>query len=111
MLQAFRNPQHLRNLFQERRVNRFSARNIDGNFDIRARAERRQQIEFLEDEADFALAQSRPLAVRKARKIHAVDGHASRIRPRQSSEKIKESRLPAPRRPHDRDKLAFLYVE
>ena len=87
------------------------AGNVNGDLDIRARAQRGQKIEFLEDESDLALAQPGALAVGKGGEIHAVDGDASRVGAGQSAEQIKERRLAAARRAHDRDELPFLHAE
>ena len=111
MLQTLGDAEHPGDLLEERGIGRGQAGNVNGDLDIRARAQRRQKIEFLEDESDFALAQPGALAVGKRREIHAIDGDASRVGAGQSAEQIKKRGLAAARRAHDRDELPFLHAE
>ena len=111
MLQALGDAQHLGDFLQERGIGLAQAGDVNRDLDVRARAERRQKIEFLEHESDLALAQPRALAVGKRGEIHAVDGNASRIGAGQSAKQIKERGLAAARRADDGDELALLHAE
>ena len=74
--------------------------------DIRTRTERRQQVEFLKYESDFALAHARALRVGERCNVIAIENHFAGIGLRQSSEQIKQSRLAAARRPDHADELS-----
>src|ERR1035438_317248 len=110
MIETLRNPEHVSNFFQENGI-RLSARDVNCDFNIRARAERRQQIESLKDKPDFAFAETRPLAVRESSEIDAVDRNAARVGVSQPAEHVKKGGLAAPRGTDDGDKLALLHAE
>src|SRR5438552_3788576 len=88
-----------------------ASRDIDGNLNIRARAQRRQQVEFLEDESDLALAHFGAFRIRELREIVAIDEDVADVRTSQTAKDIKQCGLPAARRPDNRDELAFLSAE
>src|SRR5208283_950362 len=111
MLQTLRDTKHLGDLLQEHGIGGAQPGNVSSDFDIRARAESRQKIEFLEDESDLAFAQPGALAIGKRGKIHAIDGDASRVGVGQSPEQIKERGLAAARGANDGDELPFLHAE
>ena len=111
MLQTFGDAKHVGDLLKERRIGLAQTGDVNGDLDVRTRAERGQKIEFLKDKSDFALAQPGALAVGKGGEIHAVDGNASRIRAGQSAKQIKERGLAAARRAHDGDELTLLHTE
>ena len=79
--------------------------------DVRARVERGQQVEFLEDESDLALAHAGALGVGERGQIVAVEHDAAAIGLGQSAEKIEESGFSAARRSDDADELALLHAE
>src|ERR1700716_2811111 len=101
MLQTLGDAKHVGDLLQERGIGLAQTGDVNRDLDVRARAERRQKIEFLKHESDLALAQPGALAVGESGEIHAVDSNASRIRAVQSAKQIKERGLAAARRPHD----------
>src|ERR1700722_19635533 len=103
MVEAFRDAEHLRNLIQKRSIRLVQSRDINRNLDIRSRAQRRQQIKFLEHESNFAFTQTRAFAIRERSEIDSVNGHATRIGARQSSQHVKKGGLPASRRTDNRD--------
>ncbi len=55
------------------------AGNLARNFNVALGGKRRQQVEFLEDEANLLLAHLRALRIRQLGKIRAVDRHAAEV--------------------------------
>ena len=82
-----------------------------GHQDVRAGVERGQQVEFLEDEADLALAHAGAFRVGERGQVVAVEHHAAAIGTREPAQKIEESRLAAAGRADDADELALLHAE
>src|SRR6185369_10586422 len=74
-------------------------------------SEGREKIESLKNKSDLLATNRRSLCVRCRRDIVAIDDDAARRRRQQASEQVKHGRLPATRRSHDRDKLAFFHVQ
>src|SRR5262249_26215540 len=68
---------------------------VVGDFNVAKCIQRWEQIESLEDEADFALAHAGTLSIGKLCKIRAVNEHAAAGRPSESAKNIKKRRLPA----------------
>ena len=66
-------PEHFGDLLQKYGIGRALTGDVSRDLDVRPRAESRQEIEFLEDESDFAFAQARALSIGKCREINAVD--------------------------------------
>src|SRR5260370_3054419 len=93
MLQTLGDAKHVGDPLQERGIRLAQTGDVNGDLDVRARAERRQKIEFLEHESDLALAQPGAFAVGKGGEIHAVDSNASRIGAAKSAKQIKDRGL------------------
>jgi hypothetical protein len=62
------------------------ASNVVGNFDVGARIEGGQQVEFLEDESNFALPHARAFGIGKLRKIVSINDDVARVSLRQASQ-------------------------
>src|ERR1051325_4643683 len=88
---------------------------VPGNFlcneDVRARIERGEQVEFLEDEADFALPHARSLSIGKLGQIVSVKYDATPIGSRQAAQQIEKRGFPAAGGTDHAYKFAFLYCE
>ena len=89
---------------------------VAGNFAarssiLRTRVERRQQVEFLEDESDLALAHAGALGVGERGQVVAIEHDAAAVGARQSAQKIEQRGLAAARRADHADELALLHAE
>src|SRR5205823_4693897 len=85
--------------------------NIASDINVGPCVECGQQIEFLENESDFALPHPGSVSVRERGKIRTINNDVSRVSPRQTAKKIEQSRFAAPGRAHDAHKLALLHAE
>src|SRR3974390_234427 len=79
--------------------------------DVALRRERGQQVELLEDEADFLLAHARALGVGERGEVDAVDGDATGVGVSESTQDIEKGGLAATGRADDADELALLDLE
>ena len=88
---------------------------VAGNFlrdeNVRARVERGQQIEFLEDESDLALAHAGALGVGERGQIVAIEHDAAAIGAGEAAQQIKKCGFAAARGADDADELALLHAE
>src|SRR5579872_363756 len=85
--------------------------NIHCDFDIRTCVERRQKIEFLKYESNFALAHAGTFSVRKLCEVISIDDYTPGIGSGQPAQKIKKRGLAAARRANDAHKLALLHAK
>ena len=85
--------------------------NVEGNLDIVAGGEGWQQVELLEDEADFTPPQMCPLGVRGVGEVSAVDQHPAGIGLGKSAENIEEGGLAAARRAYNAEKLSLFHLK
>ncbi len=92
-------------------ANAVGAGNIKRDINIRLRAQRRQQIEFLEDESDLALAQPGALGVGELREVVAVDDDVPGIGASQSTQQVEKGGFAAARGAYDTDKFSLLHVK
>jgi len=77
--------------------------------DIAHGIESGEQIEFLKDKSDFALAQGGAPGIGELREINAVDQHAPAGWPGETTEDVEERGLAAARRANDADKLTAVH--
>ena len=75
------------------------------------RAQGGQQVEFLEDESNFALAQPGAFGVGELGEIVAIDDHVPGIGPSQSTQQVEKGGFAAARGADDADKLSLLHAE
>ena len=87
------------------------ARDFLGDLDVGAGVERGQQVEFLEYEADLALAHAGAFRVGERGQVVPVEHDAAAVGPRESAQQIKKCRFPAARRAHHADEFALLHAE
>src|SRR5271166_1893767 len=92
------------------RVIRF-ARDIARDLDVAFRGKRRQEVEFLKNEADFAAAKTGARAIGELGEVDAVDHHPSRVGVRQATKNVEERRFAAARRADDGNELASLHLQ
>src|SRR3984885_8335456 len=111
MPQALGQPEQVGDAVEVRWIPFAVARNFLGNRNVRACVERGQQVELLKHEADLAFAHAGSFGIGERRQVVAVEHYAAPVRPRQSAQKVKESRLSAARRTHHADELAALHAE
>src|SRR5437016_14595492 len=99
MVQPFLQPQQVDNLREVGPVSRaVRSRNIESDINVGTGIERRQQIEFLEHKPNCAMPHPSSLSVRQHGKVRTIDSDVSRVSPRQTAKKIKQSRFAAPGR-------------
>src|SRR5215471_9009154 len=108
MIEAPVNTEHLGDPLGEGGVGFAVSGDVGGNVNVGARAQRRQKIEFLEDESDFASAQPRTFTIRKTGEIDTIDDDAAGIGAREAADHIKERGFAAARRAHHGDEFAAL---
>src|SRR5207248_1825749 len=84
---------------------------IGSDIDVAGSSQRGQQIEFLEDKADAAAAETGTLGVGQSAEILAIDHHPAVRGAGEAAQYIEEGGLPAARRADDGDELALLYRE
>ena len=92
-------------------ANAVRAGDIERDINIRLRIQGRQQVEFLEDESDLALAQPGALGVGELREIVAVDDDVPGIGASQSSQQVEKRGFAAARRAYDADKFSLLHIK
>src|SRR5580704_12753146 len=66
------------------------AGNVEGNVNVRACVESRQQVELLKHESDLAFAQAGAFGVRELGKIVAIDHDAAGVSPGQATQEVKQ---------------------
>src|SRR5271170_320954 len=109
MIEAPGDPEDVGEVREIRRVERLSASgNVVGNLNVVARRKRRQQVELLEDEADFRLSHLGAIGVVKGGEVNPVDHDLSGAGAGQAAEQVEERRFPAARRADDTDKFSRL---
>src|SRR5579859_2170339 len=112
MVEASGNTQHACDLLEEIAISMaILAGDLAGNFDVAACRERRQQIEFLEDKADLALAHVRALRVRHAGKVVAIDQDPPGVSLCKTAQDVKQRRFAAARRTDDAYKFSALHLK
>ena len=79
--------------------------------DVLDRARTRQEIEVLEDEPDFSVADRGALIRRKAGDVDAAQPIRTAGRPVETAEDVHQGRLARARGPHDRDELTRADLE
>src|SRR5579885_564869 len=84
---------------------------IQRHLDIFLRRQRGNQVERLEDHADFVVAHRRQLPLTHARNVHSIDQHLPRRRIVQPGNDAQQRTLARARRPDDREKLAAMNLE
>src|SRR5262245_47854354 len=96
MLQPFREPQETDDLFQVGFVAiAILSSDVECNIYVHACAERRQQIEFLEYEANPTLAHARALGIGQLGEISTIKDYPTGICARQTSQHIEQRRFSA----------------
>ena len=83
----------------------------DGQADVVVGRQRRNQIECLKDETDFAAAEPRQLPVRHGRQIGAVDDHAAFIGRSEPRHDVQQRALARAAGAHDGDEFPFFDQE
>src|ERR1700750_3316456 len=96
MIEALRDPQHLRDLLQIRAIKpAILPGDVSSNIDIIPRSERRKKIELLKYESDAAAPKLSALGVRESAEVLSVDHDASVGRAGESAQDVEKSRLSA----------------
>jgi hypothetical protein len=87
------------------------AQQLERQGDVLLDREIRQHVERLEHEADRAAPQQRPSHRHRARKIGALEHHASGVRPSRPASRFKQRRLADAGLAHDREVFARSQLE
>src|ERR1019366_8484989 len=87
------------------------AGNVAGDVDVALRGQGRQQVELLEDEANFRFAHSRARRVRQGCEVCAVDQHPPGVGVGQSAQDVEQRGLSAARRADNADEFPLLDLE
>src|SRR5215471_3762047 len=111
MIEPVSDAQQLRHVLFKVAVLAVSSGNFTRDFNIVSGAESGQQVEFLEDEADLALAHVCAFGIGHLGKVVAINQHAPGGWPRKAAHNVKQSRLAAAGWAHDADKLPPLHLK
>src|ERR1700737_3016298 len=87
------------------------AGDIQRNINVGAGIESWQQIELLEDKSDLAFAQPGALGIRELREVASVKDDVTRVRPSESTQKVKQRGLAAAGRPYHAYELTLLHAK
>ena len=87
------------------------AGDIQRDINVGLRIEGGQQVEFLEDESDLALAQPGALGVGELRKVVAVNDDVAGVGASQSAQQVEKRGFAAARRADDADKFSLLHAK
>ena len=87
-----------------------AAGDVARDVDIAFGSQRGQQIEFLEDEADFAICACACAPIGQRGEVDAVDQHTSGVGVRQAAQDVEQRRLAAARGADDADELTLLHL-
>src|ERR1051326_5247036 len=111
MIEPPGNSEHACHPLKKVAVNSVFPGNFPRDLNIALGAERWQQIEFLEDKADFLLAHGGALRVRELGEVGAINHHAPARCPCEPAQNVEQRRFSAARRANNADELALFHGE